>query len=121
MVNGNGNGEKYTAEQMIEVIQQAEGNLTDAARLLQCSRTTMHKYVNKYATVRQAYEEETEKAVDFAEGRLMKEIRKGNITAIIFFLKTKGKHRGYVERSEIGGDVTVKVVYGNRRKSTTTP
>ena len=32
----------------------------------------------------------------------MKLIRAGNLTAIIFFLKTQGKSRGYSERSEFG-------------------
>ena len=39
-------------------------------------------------------------------------MRKGNITAIIFTLKTIGKSRGYVERQEVtgadGGAVIVK-------------
>jgi len=29
-------------------------------------------------------------------------IKAGNLTAIIFFLKTRGKSRGYSERSEFG-------------------
>ncbi len=32
----------------------------------------------------------------------MKAIDDGNLTAIIFFLKTRGKSRGYSERSEFG-------------------
>ena len=40
-------------------------------------------------------------AIDFAESQLHKQIRDGNSTATIFFLKTKGKKRGYVERQEI--------------------
>lgn len=39
-------------------------------------------------------------ALDFAESELFKQIKEGNITGVIFFLKTKGKKRGYIERSE---------------------
>jgi hypothetical protein len=40
-------------------------------------------------------------AIDFAESQLHKQIKEGNSTATIFFLKTKGKKRGYVERQEV--------------------
>ncbi len=40
-------------------------------------------------------------ALDFMESRLLKAIDKGNVTAIIFYLKTKGKDRGYIEPQEI--------------------
>ena len=94
---------KYTAQQMVEAIREAEGNLSQAARLVGCSRTTVHRYVNDYATVAEAYEEANESALDIAENELMKLVKKGSIPAIIFFLKTKGKSRGYVERQEHTG------------------
>jgi len=39
----------------------------------------------------------------FAESELMKLIKEGNVAATIFFLKTQGKKRGYVERQEVTG------------------
>ena len=100
MANGNG---KYTAAQMIEAIQEAEGNLTEAARILGCSRTTIYNYMERYVTIKEAYAEANERTIDWVEGKLLEQCRRGNITAIIFFLKTKGKHRGYVERQEVSG------------------
>ena len=41
-----------------------------------------------------------ESSVDLAESKLIEAIKDGNLTAIIFFLKTQGKSRGYSERSE---------------------
>jgi hypothetical protein len=38
---------------------------------------------------------------DYAEGKLYEEIRNGNLTAIIFYLKCKAKDRGYIDRQEI--------------------
>ena len=95
--------EKYTAAQMIQAIQESNGILAMAARKLQCSRTTVYRYIQNYPTVKDAYDEANETNIDFVEGKLMENIRNGNVTAQIFFLKTKAKHRGYVERQEFTG------------------
>jgi hypothetical protein len=42
-------------------------------------------------------------ALDTAESALFNQIKEGNVTSIIFYLKTKGRRRGYVERQEISG------------------
>ena len=39
--------------------------------------------------------------LDFAESQLHKQINEGVTSATIFFLKTKGKKRGYIEKNEI--------------------
>ncbi len=51
-----------------------------------------------------------ENAIDFAEGQLLTSIKNGSDTATIFYLKTKGKKRGYVERqeTELSGNLEVR-------------
>ena len=104
--------EKYTTAQMIEALREKHGNLSASARFLGCSRDTVRRYINTYSTVQAVADEERETLIDFAENQLFQQVKDGNITAIIFTLKTIGKHRGYVERQELtgadGGAVTVK-------------
>ena len=104
--------EKYTANQMIEALREKHGNLSAAARFLGCSRNTISRYIDLYPTVKAVADEERETLIDFAENQLFKQVQDGNITAIIFTLKTIGKSRGYVERQEVtgadGGAVMVK-------------
>ena len=104
--------EKYTANQMIEALREKHGNLSAAARFLGCSRNTISRYINTYSTVQAVADEERETLIDFAENQLFQQVKDGNITAIIFTLKTIGKSRGYVERQEVtgadGGAVLVK-------------
>lgn len=62
-------------------------------------------------SVRQAVQSAKENMLDFAEGKLFQAISAGNMTALIFYLKTQGVHRGYIERREVTGEAgaTVKV------------
>jgi len=48
-----------------------------------------------------AVESIQESVIDFAESHLYKLVKEGNPAATIFYLKTKGKKRGYIERQEI--------------------
>lgn len=50
-------------------------------------------------------EEAEESVIDNAESKLLQHINDGDVTSLIFFLKTRGKKRGYIERVE--QDVTV--------------
>lgn len=95
--------EQYTAEQVAQAIKKSRGILTGAAQALGCSRQTVDNYIKKYKTVKDAYHEARETTIDFVETKLLKNIDSGDTTAMIFFLKTIGRNRGYVERQEITG------------------
>ena len=95
--------EKYTHKQMIHEIREAKGILAVAARRLGCTRQTVYNYLQRHQEIKDAYDDANESNIDFVENKLMMAINDGNITAMIFFLKTKGKDRGYVERREVTG------------------
>lgn len=95
--------EKFTANQIIDALREKHGNLSAAARYLGCDRHTINRYIQQYPTVKAVADEERETLIDFAENQLFQQVKDGNITAIIFTLKTIGKSRGYVERQEVTG------------------
>lgn len=101
--------EKFTAEQIANALIEAKGFVSVAAKNLGCAPNTVRNYIKRYATCAQAVEDTREEMKDFAESKLFTEIKNGNITAIIFYLKTQAKDRGYVERTEqtgAGGEPT---------------
>jgi hypothetical protein len=79
------------------------GNLSSIAKRLNVTRQTVYNYKSRWKTVNDAINDEKETMLDFTENQLFKQVQAGNITAIIFTLKTLGKNRGYVERQEITG------------------
>lgn len=82
---------------MIEAIHQTLGNVTASIRAVGISRATHYRWMETNEKYRLAIEEAIEIDLDFSEAALRKKIQAGDTTAIIFHLKTKGKHRGYVE------------------------
>ena len=98
-----GRGRAYTASEIAGALKDAQGLVSVAAEAIGCSRQTIYSAIEKYPTVKQALQDAREASIDKAESRLMKRIEEGSDTAIIFFLKTQGKSRGYVERKEFSG------------------
>jgi hypothetical protein len=76
---------------------------------LKCDWHTADKYIKEFELTEDLVIED-ERATDRAEIKLMQAIEDGEIAAIIFRLKTKGKKRGYVERQEVTGANGDKVV-----------
>lgn len=90
-------------EAMIAALQYALGNVKEACTKMKVARQTHYNWLESDPEYKQRVEEIREMRLDFAEGALMKLISEGNVAATIFFLKTQGKQRGYVERQEVTG------------------
>ncbi len=86
---------------MVAALEKSLGVVSTACKAVDISRQTHYRWMREDEDYKTAVEELSEVAVDFAESHLHKLIRDGNPAATIFFLKTKGKNRGYVERQEI--------------------
>ena len=88
-------------ERMIEALTKSLGIVTNAVKVTGISRTTHYAWMEKDPEYRSRVEEATDAQIDVVEGNLIQRIQEGDTTATIFYLKTKGKKRGYTERMEI--------------------
>lgn len=95
------NQDQYTKEQVIEVLQKMGGYISQAAKALGCSYQTICNYRDKYPEIRQALHAIEEEELDFTEAKLRENIKAGKEASIFFKLKTKGQHRGYIEKQQI--------------------
>jgi hypothetical protein len=100
-----GRRQKFTTEQIENALRNAGGSRSGAARQLHCSLTCVSNYIRRSPELQRVEAEIVEETIDFAEAQLLKNIKDGKEPSLIFFLKTKAKHRGYVEKVEVGGRV----------------
>ena len=96
---------RLSKKKVIESIQHYNGNISAVARSFGVSRRAVYDFVkDKHPDLWEFVTEQREEWKDDAESELMRQaMEESNTTALIFFLKTQAKDRGYTERQEITG------------------
>jgi hypothetical protein len=79
------------------------GNISISCEASGISRQTYYNWRKQDPEFSQLCEDIEERNLDLAEMKLLNAIREGKTAELLFYLKTKGKKRGYVERQEITG------------------
>lgn len=88
---------------MLKALEQSLGVVTVACKKAEIPRSTFYKWINEDEDFAKEVKDIDNIALDFAESQLHKQISDNSTSATIFYLKTKGKKRGYIERQEITG------------------
>jgi hypothetical protein len=86
---------------MVDALKSTLGVVTPASEITGIARETHYKWYDTDQAYKKQVDSIKDIALDFAESKLHQSIKGGSDTANIFFLKTQGKRRGYIERSEI--------------------
>lgn len=90
-------------EKFLEVFANNLGNVQDSCKAAGIARKTFYNWRDSDEDFAQAVEEIQEGLIDLAESKLLENIKSGKTNEILFYLRTKGKYRGYIERQEITG------------------
>lgn len=104
---------------MVEALKKSLGIVSTACENVEISRQTHYRWLSEDPEYKEEVDNITEASIDFVESKLFEKINGVTVqtfnskgepqiydqapsdTAIIFFLKTKAKKRGYIERQEI--------------------
>lgn len=86
-----------------KVLQNHLGIVTNACLEVGLDRSSYYKMRKLDGEFAAKCDEVIETTADFVESALLNRIRDGDTPSIIFYCKTKLKHRGYVERIETTG------------------
>lgn len=93
-------GKKERQELFLKYFKEAKGIVSYACQKIGITRSCYYKWLDTDSKFKEKCEEVNEETIDIVESKLLSAINEGELTAIIFYLKTKGKKRGYVERVE---------------------
>ena len=95
--------DQFTPAYIIAALESTGAILSAAALKLGISRQALSGYVKRYPEIEAARLEIRESMCDLAELKLISLVKAGNLTAVIFYLKTQAKDRGYIESREVTG------------------
>jgi hypothetical protein len=85
---------------LLEKLIEYNGIVTTACKAANLSRAIHYVWYNSDATYKQNVDDIQEMVIDFVEGYLYELIKKGDTAATLFYLKTRGKKRGFIERND---------------------
>lgn len=91
------NKNEHLKKELLAALEQSLGIVSHACNMAGVSRTTFYEYCKADPDFMSAVDDIDNLAIDFAESKLLQKIKEGDTTSIIFYLKTKGKKRGYVQ------------------------
>ena len=97
-------------QSVLHVFEKSLGNISHTCTKSGISRQTFYNWIDTDAEFAAAIDNAKEAAIDMVETALFKQIQEGNTACIIFYLKTKAKHRGYIERQELTGKDGAEIV-----------
>lgn len=86
---------RFSDVQLVAYLTVTQGNFMECAKRLGVSRTAIRKRVKKSLEISALVEDFREGQLDEAEAALFRAVKRGDIRAICFVLKTLGKDRGY--------------------------
>jgi len=94
---------RHVKKSLINSLEKSMGVVTNACKNVGIHRSTFYEYYNNDPEFKKEVNDIGNVALDFTESKMFEQIRDGNTSLIKFYLATKGKKRGYVERQEITG------------------
>ena len=95
------NTTEHNKKKILEALQKTLGIVTSACKICGIGRTQFYTWYKEDEQFKKDVDSVEGMALDFAESKLLENIKSKKETSIIFYLKTKGKKRGYIEKQEI--------------------
>ena len=103
--------QKMKKEKFVEIFEMSACNVSLSCKKAKIARQTFYNWIEEDLEFAERIADAQEGILDMAESMLLKKVREGSTSELIFLLKTKGKSRGYVERTEMAGVADQPIVW----------
>ena len=87
-------------KKFLRLFDDNAGNVSMTCSKFNMNRSTFYLWMDTSTRFKEGVEDVREGLIDFAESKLMMNIKDGKEASIFFLLRTLGKSRGYVERQD---------------------
>lgn len=101
-------------EKFLQAFKNSLGIVSAACEMAGVSRKSYYRWIEGDEDFAAKIKDMADFQCDFVESKLLKKIEEGDTTAIIFYLKTKGKKRGYTTNPE--KDSAIKLLESFEKK-----
>ena len=92
--------EKYKADLLI-ALTNSLGIVTPACKAVGISRDRFYTYYNEDPEFKKAVDDIQNVQIDYVEDQFFKKIKEGSEKSILFYMRYKGKKRGYSDSLDI--------------------
>lgn len=92
--------QKRRKNKLLVALQKSFGVVNTACKMVGITRKTFYVYYHADLEFKARADDTQEVALDSAETQLHKNIRSGKEASLIFYLKTRGKRRGFIEKGD---------------------
>ena len=91
---------------LLQALVKTLGVITPACEIVGISRNQFYIYYREDEAFRNEVEEIQELTLDFAETKLLQKIKEGSEKSILFYMKYKGRKRGYIDKIDVNNNIS---------------
>ena len=101
---------KLAKSKMLEALEKSLGIVANALKIADISKSQYYEWLKVDEEFKSKVQDVGNTALDFAESKLFSQIKDNNHSSTQFYLKNKGRERGYGDKLDItSNDEAIKI------------
>ena len=102
------NSKIHLMDKVIQVLEKNLGIVTPTCKEVGISRDTFYDWLKRYPDFKKKVDAIDDIQLDFVENQLFKKIKEGSEKSIMFYMRYKGRKRGYKESMDIDASIRME-------------